>query len=312
LSLSGTIGEVGLSDIVRLIAKSERSGLLRVTDGAVEGQLYLQDGAFSYATSRSQDSLLRDLVRIGLVQEEDRTKIERRKANIEDVLRADTDRERLREFLEEQVIEVLVRLLRMDRGSFEFQDGVPNRYSTGLTFSVEAPLMEAEARLARWSEIEEVIPSPSHPLRMSPELEDGIDEVTIDSVSWSLLAALGYGSSVQEVTRALGMWEYPTAKNLARLVREGLVEVAEAAPGQVSRPVAEGPRLKETVVETAPLEEPPSPPEPAERRSEPEKEPVAEADAENEVPQPDEQEPEPASDLMRRWKQLRSRDRSAS
>jgi hypothetical protein len=311
LSLSGTIGEVGLPDIVRLIAKSERSGLLRVTDGAMEGQLYLQEGAFSYATSRSQDSLLRDLVRIGLVQEEDRTKIERRKANIEDILRADTDRERLREFLEEQVIEVLVRLLRMERGSFEFQDGVPTLYSTGLTFSVEAPLMEAEARLARWSEIEEVIPSPSHRLRMSPELEDGTEEVTIDSVSWALLAALGEGSSVQEVTRALGMWEYPTAKNMARLVREGLVQVAEAASGQVSRPVAEGPRLKETVVETAPLEEPPSPAEPEEGPSEPEKEPMAGADSVDEVLPPDE-EPEPASDLMRRWKQLRSRDRSAS
>ncbi|MGH8937270.1 MAG: DUF4388 domain-containing protein [Acidimicrobiia bacterium] len=309
MSLSGTIGEVGLPDIVRLIAKSERSGLLRVTDGAVEGQIYLQEGAFSYATSRTQDSLLRDLVRLGLVQEEDRTNIERRKANIEDVLGADTDREKLREFLEEQVTEVLVRLLRMEKGSFEFQDGVTARYSTGLTFSVEAPLIEAEARLARWSEIEEVIPSPSHALRMSPELANGIEEVIIDSVSWTLLAALGGGSSVQEVTRALGMWEYPTAKNLARLVRQGLVVVAEAASGQVSRPAAEGHRVNETILHISSLEEQVSPGEHEERPSEPG--PIAGADSMDELPQPDEERPEPASDLMRRWKQLRSRDRSA-
>ncbi|MGH9054045.1 MAG: DUF4388 domain-containing protein [Acidimicrobiia bacterium] len=309
MSLSGTIGEVGLPDIVRLIAKSERSGLLRVTDGAAEGQIYLQEGAFSYATSRTQDSLLRDLVRLGLVQEEDRTNIERRKANIEDVLKADTDREKLREFLEEQVTEVLVRLLRMEKGSFEFQDGVTARYSTGLTFSVEAPLIEAEARLARWSEIEEVIPSPSHALRMSPELANGIEEVIIDSVSWTLLAALGGGSSVQEVTRALGMWEYPTAKNLARLVRQGLVVVAEAASGQVSRPAAEGHRVNETILHISSLEEQVSPGEHEERPSEPG--PIAGADSMDELPQPDEERPEPASDLMRRWKQLRSRDRSA-
>lgn len=307
MTLSGTIDDLALPDVIRLIAKSERTGVLRVSDGAIDGQVYFEEGELTYATSRSQDSFIRDLVRLGLLDEEDRSRVERRKANIEDVLRAETGKEALREFLEEQITEVLVRLMRLGSGVFEFMDGVPSRYVTGIRFPIELPLEEAETRLARWKDIEEVIPSPHHRMRMIPSLDDEKPSVEIDAMSWNVLAALNGGSSLSQITSRLGMWEYPAAKNLARLIREGLVEVGETVDPQAPPANAWG-EEEETEQEELYEEPPETEPEAVELAGEAEAEEPDQEKAAEEESEEEPEEEEVSSELMKRWKQLRSRD----
>lgn len=226
MSLSGILEHVRLAEVIRLVAKARRSGLLWVSGEGIEGHVFFQHGQLVYATTRAEDTFLGDLVRMGLLGERDRVAVERRRVDLEDVLRTQAGRAQMREYLEEQIVEVLVRLLRLDRGSFEFHEGVAPRHATGQAFEPGPRLDEARARLAKWQEIERVIPGSDVRLRMAPEPGER-PEVTLDRLSWKLLAALGTGASVNDLARRFGMWEFPTARKLARLAEDGLVEVIE-------------------------------------------------------------------------------------
>jgi hypothetical protein len=121
--------------------------------------------------------------------------------------------------------EAVYHLLRFAHGSFTFEAG-SEPPAPSAPVSVEPLLHEAEALLEEWRSIEAVVPSLDAWLTLRPEL-DG-DEVTVDALRWSLLAAIGGGAAAGEVGESRGLGEMAVLRAVKDLVEAGLVEVGEA------------------------------------------------------------------------------------
>jgi len=271
MTLSGRLESIPLPEVLRLLARSRKTGCLRVEAAQTEGKIYLDEGALIYSTTRREDDLRSDLLNAGFVSAEDWISVERRETDLDEVLQPGRTPAELRDFLAEQGTEVIFRLQRPGRGQFDFHDGQRPRHESGQSVDIEKALAEAEHRVAQWAEIEAVIPSTKHRIRMAPTLPSGARDVTVTSPTWRLLAALGGQATVEEIAERIGSTEFVVAQALASMVRTGLVELSEqlATPrytyeaddyGEVT---IEG--SEDAVVENSPSEDPtPSVPEIAE------------------------------------------------
>lgn len=230
MSLAGQIEAFPIPEILRLLARSQKSGCLRIETSGAQGKLYLDGGVITYGTTRQDESLGEDMIAAGLVEEQAWLEVERRERAIVEVLADSRSEEDLGRFMTELVIDVVFRLQRLGDGEFEFEDGVAPRYETGQLVDVEAVLAETEVRVNQWQDIEEVIPGVSFRLRMAPELT-GNRDVTLTDEAWRLLAALEGFASIADVAERTGTTDFQVGKVLADLVREGLVEVVDDVGG---------------------------------------------------------------------------------
>jgi hypothetical protein len=132
------------------------------------------------------------------------------------------------------VVDVLVGLLRLDEGDFAFHGdrGAP---APGPPADVAGLLERAEARLAEWREVEQVLPSDDVMLTLVPAASG---TVRLSRDQWAAVVAIGDGRAVDGLVERLGGDELARWRLLAGLVDAGLVEVG-AAPTGVA-PVARG------------------------------------------------------------------------
>ncbi len=248
MALNGRLESIPLGEVLRLLARSGKTGCLRVEAGGMDGKIFINEGRLIYATTRRDDDLRADLLNAGFVDPEDWQLIERRERSISEVLQGGTTTDDLRDFIAEQGTEVIFRLTRPGRGTFDFGDDVAPRYVAGESVDVEVCLSDAEHRAAQWAEIEEVIPGTKFRLGMVGSLPDGASEVTLTADTWKLLAALGGQGTIEEVAQRMGSSEFSVAKAMAWLVRQDLLEVVDQtinARYSYNDPVAEEAALPE-------------------------------------------------------------------
>ncbi len=229
MSLTGALEAFPLPEVLRLLARSEKSGTLRIDASDLQGRIYLTDGSLSYATTRREEDLVDDLVGAGLIDSQDWVLVERREKDVVEVLAADATEQQLTDLLADQIADVIFRLMRRSDGDFEFSESVGPRYNTGISVDIDASIAEAEKRNAQWSEIEDVIPAITFHLRMVPDLNDR-NEVSVPSTTWRVLAALQGEGSIEEVARRLGMTDFAVAQIMAGLARDGLLEIVDMPP----------------------------------------------------------------------------------
>lgn len=229
MSLTGALEAFPLPEILRLLARSQKSGALRIDAADGQGRLYLTDGSLTFATTRREEDLADDLVTAGLIDSQDWVLVERREKNVVEVLSETATEQQLSELLADQISDVIFRLMRRPDGDFEFSESVGPRYNTGVTIEVDACIAEAEKRKVQWAEIEEVIPAITFHLRMVPDLNERT-EVSLPATTWRILAALQGEGSIEEVARRLGMTDFAVAQVMAGLTRDGLLEVVDMPP----------------------------------------------------------------------------------
>ncbi|MBK5267378.1 MAG: DUF4388 domain-containing protein [Acidimicrobiia bacterium] len=227
MALTGRLESIPLGEVLRMLARSQKTGCLRVEAGGVEGKIYLTDGRLVYATTRRDDDLRSDLLNAGFVDTDDWMRVERREQTVTQVLSEGHTAADLRDFLVEQGTEVIFRLSRPGRGTFDFGDDVAPRYDAGEMVDVEICLAEADHRAEQWADIEEVIPGTKFGLRMAQSLPEGASDVTLKVDTWKLLAALGGHGTIAEVAHRTGTSEFVVAKAMANLVRQELITVTE-------------------------------------------------------------------------------------
>ncbi len=228
MSLTGALEAFPLPEVLRLLARSRKSGALRIDAVELQGRIYLADGSITYATTRREEDLADELVGAGLIDSQDWVLVERREKNIVEVLAEQASEQQLTEFLADQIADVIFRLMRRTDGEFEFSESVGPRYDTGVSIEIDASLAEAENRNIQWAEIEEVIPAITFHLRMTPDLPH--HEVSLPSASWKVLAALQGEGSIEEVARRLGMTDFAVGQIMAGLTRDGLLEITDMPP----------------------------------------------------------------------------------
>lgn len=126
--------------------------------------------------------------------------------------------------------EVVFELLRFGSGSFAF-DGNDTAGKSGKPEDVETLLRKANSLLSEWSELEAVVPSLEHQVKLAADLS--VDEVTIDADRWKSLVAVAAGCTVGELATSLGLTELGVSRAVRDLVDLGVADVA--APSSTTR-----------------------------------------------------------------------------
>lgn len=319
--LSGSLDDFPLPDVLRLLSRGTKHGVLHVYGDVVRGRVYLDEGRVSYATTRGTDDFAEG------AGAETRMNADRRRLNLEEV--GNDDPELFTDFLKLQITEVLVRLGRETSGSFVFQNGVTPEEAVKEPFTVDELLAGAEAELKEWHRIEAIIGTTSQPMR-SVGIVDEERTITLSGIEWNTLGVLSANpSTTREVAERLQIFEIVAGRIIARLVEEGLVEVSldpKAAPPKAEEPedaVEQDPvpaaeaeiEVEDDASEELSERETREVLSALSRRDEPEHdgfeglgdepEPAEQAVNVDADPEDDEEQP-PASELARRWRNLRA------
>jgi len=136
--------------------------------------------------------------------------------------------------------EVLFALLRLETGSFTFEDDVAADTDAPAE-PMELALSAAELMLAEWREIESVVPSMDVWVSLRRNL-DGPD-VMVDAERWRGIAAIGSGTAVVGVARKLDLHEVAVCRLVKELIELGLAELTDPVeqidPEPAPEPIAE-------------------------------------------------------------------------
>jgi hypothetical protein len=228
MSLNGNLEVFPLEEVLRLLARSRKTGCLRIESTGVQGRIFLNGGAMALATVAADDELRRRLIASGLIEEHDLRKVEVSGAPISGALAGGATPAALSDFVREESVEGLYRIRRSGRGSFDFLMELSPRYPTGQSFDAEVIVSESDRRALEWEDVESVLPSMETVLRMVPSLSSD-DSVTLSPSTWQILAALGGGSSISQIGRTLGWSDFRSAREMAALFRNGLVTLVDPA-----------------------------------------------------------------------------------
>lgn len=118
--------------------------------------------------------------------------------------------------------DLVFELLRVDGGSFAFDDG-EQLVDGGERSTVTDAIAAAEALVAEWAEVEAVVPSVHAPIALAPELTGG--EVTVSAEQWRLLASLRSGTTVRALADQHRVTDLEASRRVKGLVEAGLVRL---------------------------------------------------------------------------------------
>ena len=231
--LQGTLNDFTLADVFSLLALTKKTGALRITSQATDGQVLFRDGLICLALSdANRVPLAARLVSAGMVDEAQvRSIVEQHSGSAvavtEALLASGAVEDRvLALYLREQIVDAVFELSRLKEGSFNFDASVPP-LTRGVGLSVVDVVGEATRRLEEWQSIGEHIASPHAVLAMVPSAAGTRDGVTLLPEQWELIALVDGRRTVSEVVELTGRGEFATCRVLGDLVAAGLVQAAE-------------------------------------------------------------------------------------
>ncbi|HKX75779.1 MAG TPA: DUF4388 domain-containing protein [Acidimicrobiia bacterium] len=251
MSLTGHLDVFPLEEVLRLLSRSYKTGCLRVDTPEQHGRIFLDSGSLTFATVGSDDDFRRQLAQSGLVTDEGLRGVEIGGRSLTEVVGADSGSHELTDLLREEVIESLYRIRRPGRGQFVFNIDVYPRYRADQSFDVELCVAEADRRAADWADTELVISSVDVPLVLQGDAPHG-EPVTLAPNTWRMVAAFEGAASVRSLADRLGVSQFRVAKDLAGLVRAGLVASVESQTPPVSEPVIPAPAYPSAVTAEPP------------------------------------------------------------
>ena len=231
MSLTGHLDVFPLEEVLRLLARSYKSGCLRVDSPDLHGRVYLNNGSLALATVGSDEELRRQLIASKLVTDEALRSAEVGGKSLHDMAADSGSSQNLGDFFREEVVESLYRIRKPGRGQFVFNVDVAPRYRADTAFDVELCVGEADRRAAEWADIESVIPTIDMTLRISPEAPNG-EPVTLAPNTWRLVAAFEGSGTIRSLADRLGMSRFRVAKDLTALVRSSLLEPVNPVPAE--------------------------------------------------------------------------------
>jgi hypothetical protein len=235
ISLHGSIEGFGIADLFSLLNMSRRTGLLLLIADQDQKAIYFRRGEIAFAGSNlSDDRLGQVLYRTGKLSREGLAEAE---AHVEPGKRFGAmllerkliDSSSLLWGVKYQVEEIVYSVFRLSHGSFFFFDGdfVEDDLAV-FAIDTNNVLMEGYQRVDELGLIGEHIRGHGTVLRQTGRKADGklSDRLT------RVLALVDGRNRVEDLVRATGWGEFNTFKVLYKLLKAGLVEVQDEAPGK--------------------------------------------------------------------------------
>jgi hypothetical protein len=281
--LEGDLTDFTLSDILKLLAFTSKTGRLHLAGDHSRGRVDLADGRVHDASAdATRVPLARRLLGLGLVDGDQLTSLLRerdelptdRELAVDLVSRGLLDAEAASRVLDEQTVDAVFDLLQWTEGSFSFRVGdAPDSGPIEVSSKVDNLLEQAESRRERWAEVtERTGPHDAVVAIRRPDHELGA--VELDPDAWSLLALIDGKRTVGELVALTGRGSFHTRGALAGLIERGIVKVEASGEGSpVERLVAHhatiaaieaehggapAPDAAAAVAEVEALEEPPA------------------------------------------------------
>ncbi len=230
MSLNGNLEIFPVEEVLRLLARSHKTGCLRVESAGHQGRVFIAGGSLTFATTATDEEVRRQVINAGLVGPDDFRKVDLSGVSLSEVLAPTVTSSDLTDFVREQIVESLYRVRKAGKGKFDFLVDVAARYPTGQAFDVEFVIAESERRSIEWADIDAVIPDLHAKYRLARTLT-GDDAVTISSSTWRFLAAVESGANAHELSDRLGLSTFVASRELANLVRNGLMESTTKSGG---------------------------------------------------------------------------------
>lgn len=254
MTLNGTLDIFPLEEIMRLLARTQQAGCLRVA-GPADGRIYVDNGSLVFASVGSDDAIQADLIASGMATEDSLARIHQIGGTLNDALTPGAASTALTDLVREHTVESLYRVRRPAAGSFSFEAGRQPQYRTGQTFDLETIISQADRRAAEWADIETVVTDQTVPWRMVPTIDE--ESVNLSDSAWRFLAAMDGSCSVKDLAVQLGETAFQTARRMAELSRARLVE--EIPVGAFSAAPASEAVAPASYQDTAIYEEPTAP-----------------------------------------------------
>lgn len=218
--LAGSLDTFSLESILRLIARAGQPGVLKIENERLTGRVFVAGSGIIHATTRELN---------GPRKTSGSERRARALSNDPALVGGDPDPDL------EQVVEVIVRLLRDQQGDFTFLPGVTpssSEVTDDRSYEVESVIGVALSHIEEWGRIEALVPDATARFQVAPELPADKFEITIDGRTWLFLSAIGQGASIEDLAEDLGIFEFPTAMQVAEMVKQGLL-VSEEDNGAV-------------------------------------------------------------------------------
>jgi tetratricopeptide (TPR) repeat protein len=238
MAIEGQLSDVGLADIMQLLAVGRKTGCLTVTDRASFGYIYMEDGRVIYANVLNRPDRLGELlVRNQVIDRDELSRAMEEQARqpglrLGQILvgRGSITEEDLFRFITVQVEEAVYHLFSWERGAFHFEPDSQPEENTGPHVSIHAEslLLEGARRVDEWSMIEKKISSMD--LVFAREDRDAEDEPRggdappeLSADQERLLAMVDGHRTVQDLVDESGMVEFDVAKSLFGLLQAGFI-----------------------------------------------------------------------------------------
>ena len=236
MALEGALRDLGLAEVIQLLAGGRRSGTLRVSGGAGARAAVLRFSDGAIVSARWDDDaepLVTALLLSGLIDDTDRevaTEWGRTqtppRSLVDGLVETGVIGARVRDTVARRLIDDLCfELTTFADGSFSFTDGelaLSTEPTTGLLLSGEELFLDAARRRDEWPAIEQRIGSlGAVPSVCDADVEAG--ELAVPADGWRVLACVDGSRTVRQVASAAGMRVFETARWISRWTGLGVL-----------------------------------------------------------------------------------------
>lgn len=225
-ALQGTVDELPVPDLLRLLQGTKQSGLLELT-GANPGVVVLHDGEISLALSAMGPTLQQVVIGSGLATSDLWVEVVAAAdagSTLGDALvEGGVDADRARAVLYDHTVGAIFELMLPGDDAFAFLPDEHHPIGARFTFTVDELLADAGQRVDAWKVIAEAIPSISIRMRLTRSIPRA--QMTITADEWHVLARVDGHDTIADIIRELGMSAFAVCAVLHRLLQIGAVEV---------------------------------------------------------------------------------------
>ena len=235
MPIQGNLEEAGLPDVLQLLSLGRKSGCLTLSDGEMQGHIYLDVGRVSYATVANRLDRLGDmLVRSGRITQQvlDAAVEEQRRSSKRQLGRilvdsGKIDRGELERFIKLQVEQAVYFLFTWKQGSFTFTtDRLPPHQPLLVSLDVEGLLLEGARQVDEWSQIEKKVPSFDLIYR-SVRDKLGATAESLTEEQKRILPLLDGARDLNAIVDETALSEFEVGKAVFGLVTAGIVQLVE-------------------------------------------------------------------------------------
>lgn len=232
MSFMGELSDIGVADLLYLLALRRQTGKLAISANGDEVNLYLDRGQLILVTSSNMALRLgRMLVRMNVLDPErlrEALQLQERSGGGQPLGRILLDHgyiteEHLSACVEEQCVAILARVIAADRGIFVYHRGTAVPPNTEVVpLNSDRIVLEATQRTDELLTLRDALPDDNAPLMLSTAVDDVADTLT-DAEIFVAAALQAGASSLLELTSRLGMEDVALWRTVVSMRDRGLI-----------------------------------------------------------------------------------------